>query len=84
MNIRKTVYDNVKTVGEEQNKLLPPLTDDTCLGESGLDSLCLAILIARLDDELRLNPFGLDDVEIPVTLGHLIRLYENAAENAAA
>jgi hypothetical protein len=84
MNIRETIYDHVRIVGEEQSKLLPPLTDDTCLVESGLDSLCIAILIARLDDELSLNPFGSDDVEVPVTLGDLIRLYENAAENAPA
>jgi hypothetical protein len=84
MNIRETIYDHVKIVGEEQSKSLPPLTDDMDLVESSLDSLCIAILIARLDDELSLNPFGSDDVEIPVTLGDLVRLYENAAENAAA
>jgi acyl carrier protein len=84
MNVRETVYDQVKIVGEEQSKLLPVLTDDMCLVESGMDSLCIAILIARLDDELSLSPFGSDDVEIPVTLGDLIRLYENAAENASA
>jgi hypothetical protein len=84
MDIRKTIYDRVKIVGEEQSKWLPSLTDDMGLIESGLDSLCIAILIARLDDDLKLDPFGSDDVEIPITFGDLIRLYENAAENASA
>jgi acyl carrier protein len=84
MSIRMVVYDRVKSVADQQRKLLPPLTDDLRMLESGLDSLCIAILIANLDDELNLNPFDADDVEIPVTLGDLVRVYENAAENAAA
>ena len=84
MSIRMVVYDRVKSVADQQRKLLPPLTDDLRMLESGLDSLCVAILIANLDDELNLNPFDADDVEIPVTLGDLVRVYENAAENAAA
>ncbi len=82
MNIRAVVYDRVKSVAEQQRKVLPPLTDDLRILESGLDSLCLAILIANLDDELNLSPFDADEVEIPVTLGDLVRVYENAAENA--
>jgi hypothetical protein len=84
VSIRMVVYDCVKSVADQQRKLLPPLTDDLRMLESGLDSLCVAILIANLDDELNLNPFDADDVEIPVTLGDLVRVYENAAENAAA
>jgi acyl carrier protein len=84
VSIRMVVYDRVKSVADQQRKLLPPLTDDLRMLESGLDSLCIAILIANLDDELDLNPFDADDVEIPVTLGDLVRVYENAAENAAA
>jgi hypothetical protein len=84
VSIRMVVYDRVKSVADQQRKLLPPLTDDLRMLESGLDSLCIAILIANLDDELNLNPFDADDVEIPVTLGDLVRVYENAAENAAA
>jgi acyl carrier protein len=84
VSIRMVVYDRVKSVADQQRKLLPPLTDDLRMLESGLDSLCIAILIANLDDELNLNPFDADDVEIPVTLGDLVRVYENAAENGAA
>jgi acyl carrier protein len=84
VSIRLVVYDRVKSVAEQQRKVLPPLTDDLRMLESGLDSLCVAILIANLDDELNLNPFDADDVEIPVTLGDLVRVYEDASENAAA
>ena len=49
MNIRAVVYDRVKSVAAQQRKVLSPLTDDLRILESGLDSLCLAILIANLD-----------------------------------
>jgi acyl carrier protein len=83
VSIRMVVHDRVRSIADQQRKLLPPLTDDLRMLESGLDSLCIAILIANLDDELNLNPFDADDAEIPVTLGDLVRVYENAAENAA-
>ena len=83
MTVRNTIYDRIRTVAEEQGKSLPPLTDELRLLESGLDSLCMAILIANLDDELKATPFDSDDVEIPMTLGDLIRIYENASTAAA-
>jgi acyl carrier protein len=79
MSIRQVVYDQVQSVARQQRKLLPPLDDDLGMLESGLDSLCVAILIANLDDELNLNPFDSDQVDIPVTYGDLIRIYEHAA-----
>jgi acyl carrier protein len=84
MTIRSVVYEQVKSVAEQQNKVLSRLDDDVGLMESGLDSLCVAILIANLDDQLNLDPFGSgDDLEIPVTIGDLIRVYETAAAHAA-
>ena len=49
--------------------------------ESGLDSLCLAVLVASLDDALELDPFcrRTRSWPFPVTLGDFIHLYENAA-----
>jgi len=71
-------------VAEQQGMAVPDLNDHIKLMESGLDSLGIAILIANLDDALELDPFGSgDDVEIPVTLGDLIRVYETAAARAA-
>jgi len=50
------------------------------LMDSGLDSLCIAIIVARLDDELGMDPFsGADDIDLPITIGDFIRIYENAA-----
>ena len=80
MSLRTVILDQIGKVARQQGKQLAPLTDDLPLLESGLDSLCIAILVANLEDELGLDPFGAgDDVTIPVTLGDFIRLYENAA-----
>ena len=71
-------------VAQEQNKTLAPLSDDLGLLETGLDSLCFAIIVARLDDRLGLDPFSIDEeVDFPVTVGDFIRLYEHAASAVA-
>ena len=58
---------------------LAPLSDDLVLLDSGLDSLCLAIIVARLEDALGIDPFNsADDGAFPVTVGDFIRLYEDA------
>jgi hypothetical protein len=79
MLIRTVILERVAMVAEQQGKHLPPLTDDLRLLDSGLDSLCIAIIVANLDDELGLDPLSSDEqVSFPVTLGDFIRLYENA------
>jgi acyl carrier protein len=82
MTIRTAVLDQMHAIARQQNKVLQPLTDAVPLLESGLDSLCIAILVANLDDELGIDPFGAgDEVAIPETVGDLVRLYEAAAIN---
>ena len=49
MTIRSTILTTFETVGREQEKTLAPLSDDLPLLESGLDSLCIAIIVARLE-----------------------------------
>ncbi len=49
MTIRTTVISEIQRVAADQNKKLAPLTDDLPLLDSGLDSLCFAILVARLE-----------------------------------
>jgi hypothetical protein len=67
-------------VAEEQNKELAPLADDLPLLESGLDSLCFAVIVARLEDILGIDPFSFaNDAPFPVTLGDFVKSYENAA-----
>ena len=65
-------------VAAQQGKSLAPLTDTLPLLETGLDSLCIAILVANLEDELNLDPFT-SGTDVPVTVGDFIRLYESAA-----
>lgn len=80
MSIRSTILERVTMIAEQQGKQLAPLTDDLPLLNSGLDSLCIAIVVANLDDELGLDPLSSDDQSaFPVTLGDFIRLYEDAA-----
>ncbi len=82
MNVRQIVYDRIKSVAEQQHKKLTPLNDHVRMLECGLDSLCMAILVATLDDELDVNPFEADDAITPVTIGDFVRLYENARATA--
>jgi aryl carrier-like protein len=79
MNTRLIVIEAMEQIAREQNKTLRALTDDMALLETGLDSLCFAILVARLEDKVGYDPFTMsDDVEFPVTLGEFIGVYENA------
>lgn len=78
--MRDEIFAQFRQVAEEQNKLLAPLTDDLPLLESGLDSLCFAVIVARLEDTLGIDPFSAaSDDPFPVTLGDFVRSYENAA-----
>ena len=80
MSVRDTVLTQVKIVAEQQRKTLQPLTDDMPLVGSGLDSLCIALVVANLEDELGVDPFGVGgDVAMPFTLGEFIQFYEKAA-----
>jgi hypothetical protein len=77
--VRPFILEQIKLVAAQQKKRLVPLEDDLPLLESGLDSLCIAIIVASLDDVLGLDPFAAGDVDMPVTVGDFIRLYENGA-----
>jgi hypothetical protein len=64
-------------VAKEQNRELVPLSDNLELLNSGLDSLCFAIIVARLEDVLGCDPFNGDEaIDLPLTLNDFIRLYE--------
>lgn len=79
MSVRSTVISHFEQVAREQDKLLKPLTDDLRLLDSGLDSLCFAIIVARLEDELGVDPFSTsEDVHFPVTVGEFVQFYETA------
>jgi len=80
MSVKSTVISQVRQIADENGKTLPPLSDDLVLLDSGLDSLAIAILVARLEETLGTDPFTeSDDAAYPVTLGDFIRFYEHAA-----
>jgi len=78
MSIKSTIISSFEIISKEKELSLPPLTDDLILLDSGLDSLSFAIIVSRLENQLGIDPFGADpDLEIPITLGDLIRIYED-------
>ena len=81
MSVRPMIASEFQQVAKEQDRTLAPITDDMKLVESGLDSLSFAIIVARLEDSLGIDPFNTTDaVEFPVTFGDFVRLYENLAK----
>ncbi len=79
MSLRETIVDEIRCVAAKQNKTLAPLTDDLALQDSGLDSLCFAIIVARLEDITGRDPLGSAEVvRFPHTLGEFVALYEEA------
>ena len=76
MSVRPVIINHFEQVAQEQNKSLAPLADDLSLVDSGLDSLCLAILVARLEDSLGVDPFSTGDGDFPVTFGDFVNAYQ--------
>jgi hypothetical protein len=81
MDIRSEILAQFRQVAREQDKRLAPLTDQLALVDSGLDSLCFAIVVARLEGAVGVDPFSAsEDAPFPVTFGDFISFYENAAK----
>jgi acyl carrier protein len=80
MTIKLTIMDEMARVAREHGKTLAPLSDDVALLDSGLDSLGIAVLVARLEDRLGVDPFTTaEDVQFPVTVGDFVKAYEHGA-----
>lgn len=80
MSVKDTILSQFQLVSSEQGKTLNELSDGTMLLDSGLDSLGFAILVARLEDTLGVDPFQTaDDEAFPITFGDFVKFYENAA-----
>jgi len=81
MDVRSEIIAQFRHVAREQDRRLPPLTDQMELLNSGLDSLCFAIIVTRLETSLGIDPFSTsEDARFPVTLGDFINFYEHAAK----
>ena len=78
MSVRLKILSALKQIAAEQQVTLPPLDDELSLHETGFDSLGFAILVARLEDELGIDPFTIsEDASFPLTIGDFIEAYEN-------
>lgn len=81
MNVRSKVLDQIKQVAQEQDQRLETLSDELPLLDLGLDSLCFAILVSRLEAVLGVDPFSENETApFPVNLGDFLRFYENAVQ----
>ncbi len=80
MRIKLTIMEQMTQVAREHGKTLAPLRDDLVLLDSGLDSLGFAVLVARLEDTLGIDPFTTaEDAMFPLTFGDFVQVYENGA-----
>jgi acyl carrier protein len=85
MSIKLTIIDLMRQIAREHGKTLAPLRDDLVLLDSGLDSLGFAVLVARLEDTLGIDPFtAAEDAMFPLTLGDFVKVYESAQQRAVA
>lgn len=81
VNVRSTIVAQFQQGAKERSQKLAMLTDDLPLVDSGLDSLCFAIVVARLEDELGFDPFAAEEnIRAPVTVGDFVKMSENAAK----
>ena len=81
MTLRARIVAEFERVAAEHDKVLASLTDDLPLIESGLDSLCFAIIVARLEEALGLDPFSAAaEIEFPVTFGDFVKLYDGSEQ----
>lgn len=81
MDMRSELIAQFTQAARENDKQLAPLDDDLELLDSGLDSLCFAIIVSRLEQSLGIDPFtASEDAMLPVTFGELVSFYENAAK----
>ncbi len=79
MPVRSTIESTMVAVAAENSVTLTALRDDLPLLDTGLDSLCLAVIVARLEDELGVDPFNTaDEMAFPVTVGDFIQIYQTA------
>jgi len=84
MSVRSQIISQFESVAKEQNQHLPPLSDNLVLLESGLDSLCFAVIVARLEDELGGNVEESQLAQIYTVRELLDAVFASAAAGGAA
>lgn len=80
MDVRSVVFEEIANVAARQKKTLAPFDESSPLLGIGLDSLCFAILVARLEERFDADPF--EDPEndaMPMTIGDFVKMYERVS-----
>ena len=78
MSIKLTIVEQMEQIAREHGKILAPLKEDLVLADCGLNSLGFAVLVARLQDRLGIDPFSAaEEAVFPVTLGDFVKVYEH-------
>ena len=78
MSVKLKIIAAMKEIAGEQKVKLPPLNDELSLHETGFDSPAFAILVARLEDDLGIDPLTIsENAAFPLTVGDFVRAYEN-------
>jgi acyl carrier protein len=81
MSVKLTIMQQMEQVAREHGKILPPLKEDLALANCGLDSLGFAVLVARLEDTLGIDPFtAAENAIFPITLGDFVKVYEHGRQ----
>jgi len=81
MNVRAQIVTQFEQVARENEKQLAPLEDSLELLASGLDSLCFAVVVVRLEGIFGVDPFSTSETShFPVTFGQFVEFYEHATK----
>lgn len=79
MSIYNKIILEIRSIAVEQGIELGYIADDVGLMDLGFDSLCLAMLVASLEDMFMVDPFAnMASVVFPTTLRDFVRCYEDA------
>ena len=77
-SVRLSIFAAKERIAEKQQVTLPPPDGDLSLHETGFDSSAFAILVARLEDDLGIDPFTIsEDAAFPLIVGNFVRANEN-------
>ncbi|MEP1447167.1 MAG: acyl carrier protein [Paraglaciecola sp.] len=81
MNLEQQIKQAMQQVAELSDcQLIEPITVDTLLLESGLDSLGYAMLVAQLEEDLGYDPFSELAIETyPSTFAEFLSVYQRCA-----
>lgn len=84
MSMYELIVHKIATILSERGDSTPALTPETRISASGLDSLDIAALIVRLEEQLGFDPFSAGTLDrYPQTLGEMADLYASSNSNIA-